>query len=173
MPRLVGLLSDSHGRAPTTQRAISLLIEQQVEVILHLGDIGTLEVIDALVERIDSDGRLEPPVHMVFGNCDWDSTSLGRYAEQLGVHVHDPAGRLEIEDRTIVFQHGHLDSIMRQALAEEVDYLCHGHTHRPGTERVGNTLIINPGALFRAADYTVATLEVETAQVSFYSVRDI
>ena len=45
---LIGLLSDSHGRAPTTQRGVDLLLDGGAELLLHLGDVGTVEVIDAL-----------------------------------------------------------------------------------------------------------------------------
>ena len=68
----IGLLSDSHGRASTTRRAVQVLLERQVHRIVHLGDIGTVEVIDALVENLDEAGRVKPPVHVVFGNTDWD-----------------------------------------------------------------------------------------------------
>ena len=48
MPK-IGLLSDSHGRARTTRLAIQTLLDQSVEAIVHLGDIGSIEVIDELV----------------------------------------------------------------------------------------------------------------------------
>ncbi len=168
----IGLLSDSHGRATTTQRAVRLLLELGVDVIVHLGDVGNVDVIDALVEQVDESGDLHPPVHAVFGNCDWDFDSLGRYADSLGISVDHPVGRLNMDGRTIVFQHGHQDAAMQQALAEGVDYLCHGHLHRTRDERVGPTRVVNPGALFRAARYTVAVLDVAADRVEFHSVPE-
>ncbi len=168
----IGLLSDSHGRASTTQRAVRLLLAEGVEVILHLGDIGTVEVIDALIERVERNGALTPPVHVVFGNTDWDAQSLGKYAQSLGIMVDDPVGRLTAGDKTVVFQHGHVDAAMRQALAEGADYLFHGHTHRTRDERVGDTRVINPGALFRAAEYTVAVVDTGTGACRFHPVPD-
>jgi putative phosphoesterase len=169
LPR-IGLLSDSHGRAGTTARAVRLLIEQQVDLLLHLGDIGTLEVIDALIERLDAQGNPDPPVRLVFGNTDWDLNALARYAKQLGLIVDDPMGRLTFNDKTLVYQHGHHEAALAQALAEGVNYLCHGHTHRMRDERLGNTRVINPGALFRAAEYTVAVLDTESDNLVFLQV---
>jgi len=169
----IGLLSDSHGRAATTQRAVRLLLDKQVDLLLHLGDVGTVDVIDALIEQIDEAGDLDPQVHAVFGNCDWDADAMARYADSLGVAVDHPVGRLKVDGKTLVFQHGHQEAAMDQALAEGVDYLCHGHTHRQRDERVGETRVINPGALFRAAHYTVAVLDVGKDELKFYTVPEV
>ncbi len=168
----IGLLSDSHGRAARTARAVRLLIERGADHIIHLGDVGSVEVIDALVEQVDDTGNLTPPVHLVFGNCDWDSDSLARYAQSLGIGVEHPVGRLEVDGRVIIYQHGDRTSAMDQALAEQVDYLCHGHSHRQRDERSGSTRVINPGALFRAADYSVALLDVANDRLTFLEVDD-
>ena len=148
----IGILSDSHGRADTTRVAIRLLLERGASSLIHLGDIGSDAVIDELVGH---------HARIVFGNCDWDAASLGRYAQDLGLIVDDPMGRLQIAGKTIAFTHGHHLGLMQQALAEGVEYLLHGHTHEVRDERVGSTRIINPGALFRAARYTAALLDSE------------
>ena len=148
------------------------MLFRSVDAVVHLGDVGTVEVIDALVEQLDDTGKVEPPVHVVFGNCDWDAASLSRYAHSLGITVDHPVGRLQLDGRTVVFQHGHESGAMDQALAEGVDYLCHGHTHRTRDDRHGPTRIINPGALFRAADYTVAILDVAEDRLEFLQVPE-
>lgn len=166
----IGLLSDSHGRASTTQRAVRLLIGQDAQTIVHLGDVGTLEVLDAMVAKLDGAGKPVPAVHVVFGNCDWDAPALADYAEHLGIVVDDPVGRLTIDGKTLVFQHGHQPAAMEQALAMQCDYLCHGHTHEQRDERVGPTRIINPGALFRAMQYTVAVLDTADDTLTFHTL---
>jgi putative phosphoesterase len=147
---LIGILSDSHGRADTTARAVTLLREAGAEMLLHLGDIGNEAVID---ELIDQNARI------VFGNCDWDERTLAGYAELVGVAVDHPLGEVEANGKRIVFTHGHLRNLYEQALADAPDYLLHGHTHEVRDERVGSVRIINPGALFRAAEYTAAILD--------------
>jgi putative phosphoesterase len=166
----IGLLSDSHGRAATTQRATRLLIEHGAEVLLHLGDIGTLEVLDAMIEKLDAAGKPDPPVHIVFGNCDWDCDALSAYAVNLGISVDDPVGRLKADGRVVVFQHGHQEAAMEQTLAGGADYLCHGHTHEARDDQLGATRVINPGALFRASQYSVALLDTATGEVQFITV---
>ena len=58
----------------------------------------------------------------------------------------------------------------RAHLAAEVRYLCHGHTHTALDARRGKTRVINPGALHRAAEYTVALLDTDTDTLTFYPV---
>jgi len=161
MPR-IGLLSDSHGRADITRNAVRELRNHQADILIHLGDIGSESVIDALAEPM--------PVHLVFGNTDWEIDGLTRYAESLGISVNHPVGRLDIEGGTLVFQHGDRTAQMQAALAESVRYLCHGHTHVTRDDRVGGTRVINPGALHRAARYTVALLDTEEDKLTIYPV---
>lgn len=154
---ILGLLSDTHGRAEIARVAVDLLLDHGAEVLIHLGDVGTPEVIDALaVHRPGVDVQIES--HLVFGNCDWESKPMTRYAMDLGVVVHDPAGELEIDQKRVFFTHGHDNGLMSQAIDSAADYLLHGHTHLARDERVQETRVINPGALFRASRHTVALL---------------
>jgi predicted phosphodiesterase len=59
---------------------------------------------------------------------------------------------------------------MDQALAEDVDYLLHGHTHELRDERVGATRIINPGALHRAPRYTAAILDPKADDLTIIEI---
>jgi putative phosphoesterase len=158
----IGLLSDSHGRAAVTRRAVERLVEAGAERLVHLGDVETVEVIDALLVGV--------PAHLVFGNVDWDHESLARYAHRVGVDVQHPAGRLELDGRVVIFTHGDRTALMQDAVREQADYLCHGHTHLQRDERVGETRVINPGALNRAAAYSVATLDISRDELTFYPV---
>lgn len=168
----IGLLSDSHGRWPTTERGVASLLARGAEVLVHLGDVGAVEVIDALaVERPGSGEQVA--AHVVFGNTDWDTRELAEYARDLGIAVDHPAGRLTLDDGgELAFCHGHETAPLDRALADGVRYLCHGHTHRTLDTRKGDTRIINPGALFRARQYTVALLETETDHLRFIDVSD-
>lgn len=147
---LIGILSDSHGRADTTARAVTALLEHGAEMLLHLGDLGSEAVLDELAGH---------NARIVFGNCDGDAAALARYAELLGVGVDHPMGVVCVDGRRIAFTHGHVGRLMRQAVTEGCDYLCHGHTHAVRDERVGRTRIVNPGALFGASRYTSALLD--------------
>lgn len=158
----IGLLSDSHGRAPTTRAAVGVLIDAGAEMLIHLGDVGNDLVLDALAGDVEA--------HVVFGNTDYDWQPLADYARQIGLIVDHPVGRLNIDGKILVFQHGDSRTAMTAALHEQATYLCHGHTHLQRDERVGMTRVINPGALQRASVYTVALLDTQADQVTFYPI---
>jgi putative phosphoesterase len=163
------LLSDSHGRASTTRRAVAALLKQGIDRLIHLGDVGTVDVIDALaVEHPDTDDQIE--AHVIFGNTDWDIAGLTDYARDLDISVDHPTGRLKLDQAELVYCHGDNQQAMDQAIADQATYLCHGHTHRVQDERVEQTRIINPGALFRAKTYTVAVLDTAEDSVQFLTV---
>jgi len=170
LPR-IGLLSDSHGRWPTTEMGVELLIEKGAQQLIHLGDIGNIEVIDAMAcESPDTGEQIE--AHVVFGNTDWDITELTDYAQDLGITVDHPLGWIELDQGALAFCHGHEDQVMESALGKGPRYLCHGHTHRMLDVMKGKTRIINPGALFRARQYTVALLDTDQDALEFFTLND-
>ena len=157
---LLGLLSDTHGEVERAAQAVALLRAAGAELLLHLGDVGTEEVLEELV---GSD------VRVVFGNCD-DVHLLTAHARRLDIAVDHPIGRLEIAGRRIAFTHGHLPRLVDQALRDGVDWLFHGHTHERRDERLGATRVVNPGALCRAPRYTVAVVDPAAERVEWLEV---
>lgn len=158
----VGLLSDSHGRAERTERAVDALRAAGADLLIHAGDIETEQVLDCLAGH---------NAHIVWGNCDWDSAGLERYAKGIGISVHGDAGEIEVDGTRIAFTHGHLPAALRTAMASGARYLVHGHTHERRDEVVDRVRIINPGALHRARPFTVALLtptsgELRTIEVT-------
>ncbi len=159
---IVGLLSDTHDRAEATRAALRLLQESGAEFFLHCGDVGSEQILDLLAGLQTA---------FVFGNNDWDRQGLQRYATQLGVRCLGAAGEMELGGKAFYLLHGDDQRAMRRALDEQrFDYLLHGHTHLKRDERVGRTRIINPGALHRAREKTVAVLDTETDRLTFLRV---
>ena len=157
-----------------------MLLEAGAQIIIHLGDVGSIEVIDELLVAPHPAGGAPKQaaggdgvqVHLVFGNVDWDRNSMSRYAESLGISVDDPVGKLELDDgRELLFLHGDDAAAMASAMESGAAYVCHGHSHRTRDERIGKTRVLNPGALFRAQSYTVALLDTDADTVEFLPVE--
>jgi uncharacterized protein len=124
--RLVGLISDTHGMVrPAVHDAL-----RGVELILHAGDVGGLDVLEEL--------RLIAPVRAVFGNTDAPGDpDLSQEVE------------LTLDGVTVHVSHGHeLGSPTPAKLAERysADVVMYGHTHKQLITRIGSRLIVNPGA---------------------------
>lgn len=158
----IGILSDTHGRAEMAARAAGLFVRHGVTRAFHCGDIGSDSVIDALAGL---------RMTYVFGNTDYDRAMLRRYIAAVGATLGEPAARCEIGGRTIAVTHGDNHHVMMELLNGGVDYLCHGHTHECRDEHVGQTRIINPGALHRARQHTVAILDLESDELEFLAVN--
>lgn len=122
----IGLISDTHGLLrPDVHEAFA-----GVNRILHAGDVCGDEILDELA--------LIAPVQAVFGNCDVPGDR--RLSEALA---------LEIGGVRIHVQHGHELGRPRPpqvAAAYDADVCVYGHTHRQIIERVGDRLVVNPGA---------------------------
>lgn len=162
MEMRVGLLSDSHGRAERTERAVDALLAAGADLLIHAGDIETEQVLDCLAGH---------NAHIVWGNCDWDRTGLERYATDIGIAVHADAGEVEADGVRIAFTHGHLPAALRAAMASGARYLVHGHTHERRDEIVDGVRIINPGALHRARTFTVAVLAPKSGELRIIEVQ--
>ncbi len=157
---VLGILSDSHGRAEITRRAVEALRAEGATMLLHLGDIGSPAVLDE---------QAGPGTRVVFGNCD-DESALSRHAALVGVAVDHPAGLIQAGGRRVAYTHGHFPDLLERALRNGADYLLHGHTHETRDERLGRTRIVNPGALFRAARYTCALLDPRNDVLRFLEI---
>jgi predicted phosphodiesterase len=54
---------------------------------------------------------------------------------------------------------------VRRVLAERPDYLLSGHSHAPSDVQDGAVRRINPGALHRADEFTVAILDLASGEL--------
>ena len=145
---VLGVISDTHGKAERTELGLRLLEDAGAELFLHLGDIGSDAVIDRMVGR---------NVRIVLGNV--DPPAIGHYASLVDLVVDHPTMCLEVAGRRIGATHGHLDSELDRLMVEKPDYLLHGHTHVARDQMIGETRVLNPGAVQRAATWSVAILE--------------
>src|SRR6185437_10042018 len=159
---LLGILSDTHDRADAMKAAVDVLRQHHAEFYIHCGDVGGEAVLDQFVGL---------PAAFIWGNNDWDRKSLERYAQSLGLSCHGAMADLDLGGKKIAVIHGD-DFALKQKLLhdQQHDYLLQGHTHYRQDERVGKTRIINPGALYRAREKSVALLDTASDHLRFLVV---
>jgi putative phosphoesterase len=159
---LLGILSDTHDRSEIMKRAIAALQERGASFFIHCGDLCEPHLLDHLAGL---------PSAVVWGNCDWDRHGLQRYAESIAVPFYGAFADLEFDAKRIAVLHGddpaHLAALLK---AQQHDYLLHGHTHIRRDQRIGKTRVINPGALHRAAEKTVALLDTATDTLEYLRI---
>lgn len=118
----IGIISDTHGLLrPEAERALT-----GVDHIIHAGDIGRPEIVDAL--------RRIAPVTAVRGNVDsgawardYPDTNLVRLAGKSIYVLHDL--------KTLKADPG-----------AGIDVIVSGHSHVPKIDTVGGVLYLNPGS---------------------------
>ena len=54
--------------------------------------------------------------------------------------------------------------------AGEWDLVCYGHTHVAKQHRQGRTLVLNPGALYRATPHSLAVVELPELRATIVQV---
>jgi putative phosphoesterase len=159
---LLGILSDTHDRVAAAAAGIAALKAAGAESFLHCGDVGGEGVLDLLAGL---------PVAFVWGNTDWDRAALQRYAQDLGLECFGGFGEIERGGKLIAITHGDDARAVRRVLdGQRHDYLFLGHSHVKADERVGRVRVINPGALHRAREKTVATLDTTSDVLRFITI---
>ncbi len=152
----LGLISDVHATAAPVQEALAIFKRAGVDQVLCAGDIAGYheEVEETVALLIDND------VQAVRGNHDL------RYLDRCGEH----------EDGPVAAYFRQLPAVLDIDVAGRRVYVVHaeppdacdggGQSHQVFTERLGNTLVVNPGssvfnhscAILRLPEMTVQML---------------
>jgi putative phosphoesterase len=178
----VGIVSDTHDREASVKAVVAKLRECGITHVFHCGDIETVATV-----RLFAGFQ----THFVLGNWDgdWipgvncglaprapdgrkrDAARLRRAIDDAGARLHEPWGELELEGRHLAWVHGNDRALLKELEKSECyDYLFYGHTHRAEQHRVGRTLVINPGALFKVYPMTFAILDLLRGDVETVAV---
>ena len=122
MPR-IGVISDTHGLVrPQALRALA-----GADLIVHAGDVGSAEVLDAL--------RAVAPVVAVRGNND-----RGEWAAALA-----ETEVVETDGRSLYVLHD-LKELDLDPRVAGFDAVIAGHSHQPRIDRRDGVLYLNPGS---------------------------
>jgi uncharacterized protein len=123
MAKIAGVISDTHGLIrPEALQALA-----GVDLIVHAGDVGGAEVLEAL-------GAIAP-VFAIRGNVDTDSRTAAL-----------PAQRTVEVDTIRIFVLHDLAELKFDPAAQNYAAVISGHSHKPRCEFRGGVLFLNPGS---------------------------
>jgi putative phosphoesterase len=150
---LLGVVSDTHGHLANAEAAARKLAEYEIAAVIHCGDIGGAHIIPVFAEW---------PTHFVLGNVDDNAAALMTEIAAAGLHYHGRFGELQLGGRSIAFLHSDDSRRFEETIAsQQYDLVCYGHTHVAAARQADRTLVLNPGALFRARTHTIAVVNLE------------
>jgi putative phosphoesterase len=149
---LLGIVSDTHGHLASTRAAVRMLESLGVATVLHCGDIGSTAIVELFAAW---------PTHFVRGNVDDHPEELRAAIQEAGQTYHGRFGELVFAERRIAFMHGDDAARLRTTInCGEYDLVCYGHTHQQEQHLEARTLVLNPGALYRAKPHSLAVVRM-------------
>lgn len=162
----IGILSDSHDNIWKLEQAFESL--ENTDAVLHCGDL-----ISPFVIRRLKAGLGERPVHVVWGNNDGDKRLLTQRAGRAGtITIHGDLALLELGGKRVAVNHY---PEVGRTLAEsgKYDLVCYGHDHTKHEERIGGTLLVNPGELMGMnGPSTLAIYDTEKESVEWIEIPE-
>lgn len=138
---LIAVMSDSHDHLHNLQMALGVILERNIEAVIHCGDF----VAPFVLRELDQAGI---PIHAAFGNNDGDRYLLTKLSltELSHVTLYDPIGKINFLGYKIAFTH--YEEIGKAlACTGEYDLVCYGHTHRSDHKKISRTYLLNPGEI--------------------------
>lgn len=134
----IGIISDTHSNFSAIRKACEIFRENNVNTILHCGDITSSEALKSF-------NKFE--VYFVFGNIDVNRNELERTSNELGFHCLKEEGAIFLGKKRIALIHGDNKKRLLELIEQqEFDIVLTGHTHKKEAYLFGKTLVINPGA---------------------------
>lgn len=166
---LVGVVSDSHDDVKSIRKVGEALRGRGVRLVIHAGDWVSPFAARALREAVGDGVRIVG----VWGNNEGERPYFLETARRHGVEILGEAAELEVGGRKVAVYHG-TSQVLLNALVKSglYDVVIYGHTHVASVERVGKTLVVNPGELCGCLTgrSTYAVLDLDRLEVEILSL---
>ncbi len=156
----IAIISDTHDNKEAAVRAARLAQEKGAEVMLHLGDIIAPFTPKFMLEHFK--GRFIA----VFGNNDGERPFLVKTLNSLGAEITPAPRVLELAGRKIIMMHEPF-AVESIAKSGDFDIVAYGHTHELRNEKIGGTLLLNPGEAcgYLTGKRTFMVVDLDTMEV--------
>ncbi|AEH44411.1 phosphodiesterase, MJ0936 family [Thermodesulfatator indicus DSM 15286] len=137
---LLAVVSDSHDAIPNLRKAVSLANEKEAEVLIHCGDLISPFMLLEL-------SKFKGEVHFILGNNPGDVWLLmNRLKDFPKINCHGQHAFLNIDGLNIAVVHFPATA-EGLAATGKYDVVFYGHSHEYEEQKVGETLLLNPGEI--------------------------
>src|SRR3990167_8479226 len=150
----IAILSDIHDHLDNLERVLSQIRNKDIEALIFCGDM-----ISPFTTGILAKANI--PTYACLGNNDEDHIGMMKKGGNkfTWFHLSQEFGELELDGRKIAFCHyPKLAELL--AKTEKYDAVFYGHTHEAKNEKIGNTILLNPGSIcginFQTSNYGTA-----------------
>jgi putative phosphoesterase len=135
---LIGIMSDSHDNISMIKRAVSIMKERGVDLLLHAGDF----IAPFSIPYLKDSGA--QGIIGVFGNNDGEKAGLKKAFERIGGVLEKAPHKYEIDSFIVYMMHE--PYFLADAVEDpDANLIIHGHTHKLSIERKRGKILLNPG----------------------------
>jgi len=127
----IAIISDTHDNIPNIKKVLDYCRENQIEKIIHCGDLAEVETLEFFRDNFSGDFFLS------FGNMDRGHCA-DKYFDQKefwNFKFFRTHGEVEIANKKIAFVH-FPEYARKLAEGGQFDFVFYGHTHKPWTEKI-------------------------------------
>ncbi|MBI4825723.1 MAG: metallophosphoesterase [Nitrospirae bacterium] len=133
----IGIISDSHDHSENIIKAVNAFKEKKAEYVIHLGDY-----VNPASIKLFKDVKLVG----IFGNNDGDKFRLINSFNEIGGEIKGDFHEFEADGLKCACYHGTEPQLRNSLVASGTyDVVMFGHTHKCVNEKIGDTLVLNPG----------------------------
>jgi len=152
----IAIISDTHDNLVTLKQALGWIKKENIEEIIHCGDVSAPETLEELSRDFAG------PINLALGNAD-----AHKFKTDKNVTVWGETGEIAAGSDKIAFTH-FKDSGRKLAESGKYTLVFYGHTHKPWEEKVNGCRLINPGnlaSMFYKATFTVYDTEKDILEL--------
>lgn len=154
----IGIISDTHDHRNYLRKAMEIFAKDGCSWLLHAGDF----VAPFIIEDIKN---FKLSFIGVFGNNDGEREGLINAVSGFG-QIENPPYSFILNHKRFLLTH---KPVRLEEKVNEYNIIIYGHTHKRSLERIGDSLIINPGEacgwLFN--EPSIAILDMDKEEVLF------
>ncbi len=148
----IGVMADTHNNREATRKALELFRSQGIVTILHAGDLEDPSMLEYFQDF---------NLYLARGNTDLLYQEINRKLTEMGKNPMQTFHELKLDGKNFLLIHGDDAIFFRQAVASGAyHYIIKGHTHFTEDYVRNNIRVLNPGALFRADEFTIGILDI-------------
>jgi len=164
----LAIISDSHDNIVNIQRFLTWAEKNEIDVIIHCGDLASPSMIDELLSGFGGE------IHLVHGNVS-DRDNLEKVCDKYPkVTLHGDEGSVDLGGIKIGFCH-FPDQAKDMGQTGKFRLVFYGHSHQPWMETLDNKCqLVNPGTLgglFQPA--TFAHYDTESGNLELKLLNDL
>lgn len=155
----IAVISDIHDNIPRLEEALTICRHEKLESCICCGDVGNIETLAKLAETFRA-------VYLAIGNLDYHLKSqTGLFPEN--IEYNENILEEEIDGLNIAIVH-HDYKARNLAKEGKYDVIFYGHTHTPWEQRIGKSLLLNPGEItgqFGRASFAIFDTETQKSKL--------